>query len=179
MFYRSIQVFILLAIGIFGTVAAAAQGTDASSPLTPKSNEKDQAEGVRDMLEKMRIEKDKRDHAEMLKRGDEALNLSNELEKSLKANQNLTEKDLAKLETLEKLVKRIRGELGGGDDEDATERSKEARPADVVEGVKALRSVTLKLVDELKKTTRFSISAAAIQSSNAVLRLARFLRLWK
>jgi hypothetical protein len=34
-------------------------------------------------------------------------------------------------------------------------------------------------VDELKKTTRFSISAIAIQSSNTVLKLVRFLRLRK
>ena len=42
-----------------------------------------------------------------------------------------------------------------------------------------LKTSTAKLVDELKKTTRFSLSATAIQTSNAVLTVARFMRIRK
>jgi hypothetical protein len=45
--------------------------------------------------------------------------------------------------------------------------------------VKSFRAAAVGLFDELKKTTRFTISAAAIQSANAVVKLARFLRISK
>ena len=180
MFKRSIQIVIIFLVCTFGAAIAAAQGADGTSSIIPKRNEREQTEGVRDMLEKMRIEKEKKDHEEMLKRGQDALNLSSDLEKAVDSDQKLTGTDLEKLDKLERLVKRIRGELGGGDDdEESVEKQKEERPVDVVHGVKALRSVTLKLVDELKKTTRFTISAAAIRTTNAVLRLTRFLRFSK
>jgi hypothetical protein len=134
----------------------------------------------REQMEKLRIAKEKKEYEELLERGQQALRLSEELE----ASQQLTGEDVAKLESLEKIVKKIRGELGGRDDDgnvpDAeSEPDNEREPASlgVGDALKNLKDQTVKLVDELKKTTRFSISAAAIQSSNAVLRLTRFLRL--
>ena len=61
---------------------------------------------------------------------------------------------------------------------DPAEVQANARPKDVVDGFKVLRSNTIKLVDELNKTTRFTISAAAIQTTNTVLRITRFLKFW-
>ena len=45
------------------------------------------------------------------------------------------------------------------------------------EAVKSLRAMTVSMYDELKKTSRFTISAAAIESTNALLRITRFLRI--
>ena len=84
---------------------------------------------MREMLEKMRIEKDKKDHEEMIQRGQEALDLSDELEKAIESDQKLTQKDIEKLDTLEKLVKKIRSELGGGDDDDSADDAKSVRAA--------------------------------------------------
>jgi hypothetical protein len=55
----------------------------------------------------------------------------------------------------------------------------EPRPSTIEEAFRYLQSTTVKLVDELKKTTRFSISVIAIQSSNNVLKVIKFLRLRK
>ena len=116
-----------------------------------------------------------------MKRGDDALKLSEELENSFEKSDTLTTKDLEKLQELEKVVGKIRSELGGNDDDEDDDSSGPENNAkqSTAGAFKFLRDSTIKLVDELKKTTRFSISAAAIQSSNTVLRIARFLRLKK
>ena len=65
------------------------------------------------------------------------------------------------------------------DDPVAANSEDNPKPSNLEEGFKYLQSTTTKLVDELKKTTRFSISVVAIQTSNNVLKLVRFLRLKK
>jgi hypothetical protein len=49
----------------------------------------------------------------------------------------------------------------------------------VADAVNTLKETTATLFDELKRTSRFSISAAAIQSSNAAIKITRFLRFGK
>lgn len=190
MFPRIIQILIfvlfLTAASVFG------QNGDGTTPLFPRGNERDERpKSIREQLKKLQIEKDKKDHAAMLVRGDEALKISEELEVKANSNARLDAKDKEKLESLEKILKKIRSELGGDDDDDAestpqavsakpnvAEATPNTRPKDVVDGIKSLRSATVKLVDELQKTTRFTISAAAIQTTNAVLRITRVLRFW-
>lgn len=178
----SIRILVLLLFCAVGGIAVSAQTPGAIPSLNPRGEEKEEVpSGVRDMLKKLEIEKVKKDFEEMQKRGKQVLELSDDLEKSIKTNNQFTEKDRAKLETLEKLVKKIRGELGGSDDAepDKNDADFNKKPADVVEGLKFLRTSTIKLVEDLKKTTRFTVSLAAIQSSNAVLRLTRLLKFWK
>ena len=178
MFYRFSQIFLPLALICSLTLFASAQ--DTSGSILPKpSNDDDRPKSFRETLEKMRIEKEKRDYQEMLDRGAEVLKITEELEKTVEKSGNLTERDHAKVVSVEKLVKKIRGELGGDDEVDDKEARDEEQKSRLSPGeaVKSLRKATIALLDELKKTTRFSISAAAIQSSNAVLRVARFLKL--
>ncbi len=186
---RFAHISILLGIIlIFADICVAQQSADGNSSLYPDVKEKDkgdQPKSVREMLDKLRIEKEKKDYDTMLSRGEEALKISNQLEKAFETNTRLTEKDLAKLESLEKIVKKIRNELGGNeeddsaiyDDDSSTRQPRVERPNSLVEGFQSLKKTTVMLMDELRKTTRFTISAAAIQSTNSVLRIARFLRL--
>ena len=81
------------------------------------------------------------------------------------------------LDRLEKLASKIRDDLGGDGDGDDRFTADETPPADVRQGFIALKDSTEKLVKELKRTSRFTISAAAIQTSNAVIKFARFLRI--
>lgn len=136
------------------------------------------------MMAKLRSERDKKDHQDMLERGEQALRLANQLEAAFEQNKNLSPQDKARLESLEEVVEKIRKELGGnddGDDEDLSSQkpASDGKPSTMEDAFKFLRSTTVKLVDELKKTTRFSISAVAIQSSNNVLKIVKFLRLRK
>ncbi|MEO7674949.1 MAG: hypothetical protein ABIU09_12835, partial [Pyrinomonadaceae bacterium] len=128
------------------------------------------------MLTKQRVEREKKDHEDMLKRGDEAALLTKQLDTAFQQNRTFSQKDQQKLGELERIVTKIRKELGG-DDEDNNEMAavKETRPSTLQEAFDSLKDTTLKLVDELKKTSRFTVSAVAIQTSNSVLKLVKFL----
>ena len=135
------------------------------------------------MAVKQQISRRKKEHYELLKQGDEALKIADELETSFDKNQTFTSGDIQKLQELEKLANKIRQELGGNDEDDNPEISADGDENHARSSVGAafafLRDSTVKLVDELKKSTRFSISVAAIQASNTVVKFARFLRLKK
>ena len=133
---------------------------------------------IRETLEKMRIAKEKKDFDQMIARGDEVLKITEEIETAYERNGKLTQGEYSKIANVEKLVKKIREELGGdGDDGDKEEAElKRSRMMTAADAIKGLRKSTADLLEELKKTTRFSISATAIQTSNAVLRLAKFLK---
>jgi hypothetical protein len=82
------------------------------------------------------------------------------------------------------LVTKIRKNLGADDDEELEEMAKNAvaqpkAPSSLEQAFNELKDMTGILVEEVKKTTRFTISAMAIQTSNSVLKLVRFLRFRK
>ena len=184
--YLSKLVFIAVLLGI-GAVAVYSQPPDLpdASNRSGRQRKDDMPIGLREMIAKQKLEREKKEHEEMLERGDEALRLAKQLEMSFEQGKGITQQDKTRLESLEKVVTKIRKELGGDDDDAGPADPREARaedepkPSSVEEGFKYLQSMTVKLVDELKKTTRFSISAIAIQSSNTVLKLVRFLRFRK
>ncbi len=177
----SIRLLIILTIGTFSFAVAAGQATGGVPSLFPKPDDKnDGPNSVQEMLKKLEIEKDKKDFEQMQSRGKQALELSTELDKTVEAGNQLTEKDKAKLATLEKLVRKIRSDLGASDtDADDEEKAvAKDKPLSFAAGFKSLQSATVKLVGELEKTSRFTVSVTAIQTSNAVLRIAKFLKFW-
>jgi hypothetical protein len=169
MFSKSIQSIFLAALFLLSVVCVSAQ-MDASTP-NGKPREEELPKSVKENLAKGRIDQEKKDYAELLERGDEALKLSDELEKSFAANNHLNADDMKKVERLEKLVKKIRTELGGEDGEDEVQT-----PSNLENAFTTLKETTSKLVTELKNSTRWTISAVAIQSSNALLKVVKFLR---
>ncbi len=163
--------------------AASAQVMDIKGSTTAQSKEDndDRPKSFKETLVKMRIEKEKKDFEQMLDRGREALKLSEELERTYASYGRLAASDMNKLIEVEKLVKKIRSELGGNDDS-GDDKSVQPQRFEAVENgniFKSFRKTTSKLIDELQKTSRFTVSATAIQASNAVLKLARILRISK
>ena len=138
-----------------------------------------------ELLTKQQLSRRKKEYDEMLQRGEKAAKLSEELETSITNRESLSNEDIQKLQELEKLVLKIRDDLGGDDDAKESDPSKSASSAendarkDVPSAVKFIRDSTLKLFDELKRSTRFSISVIAVQTSNSVIRFARLLRIRK
>lgn len=137
----------------------------------------DDSKIVKDMLAKQQSEREKREHKELLDRGDKALALTESLERAFEKNEKITADDERKLADLENLVEKIRDDLGGDGDADDEPQPETARPKDLREGFIALKNTTEKLVSELKKTTRYSVSIVAIESTNALIKVVRFLRL--
>ena len=184
MFYKLFRILLIAALILTGCLYCFAQSDDARPSIfkTPGETDKDDGpHGIKETFVKMRIEKEKKEHDQMVERGEEVLKIAEKLEKAYAQKGRLTDEEKTQLADVERLGKKIRSDLGGSDDgedidnnEDEPAQTKPLSPADAI---KFLRSTTANLFDELKTSTRFTISAAAIQSSNAVIRLARFLRI--
>ncbi|HXG82535.1 MAG TPA: hypothetical protein VNI84_00785 [Pyrinomonadaceae bacterium] len=168
--------FIFIAFLFSSSIICVNAQTDASGSRAGQKEEL--PKGIKESLAKSRIEREKKDYEEMLRRGEEAAKLSEELDKSFIQNKSLTAEDRKKLERLEKLSKKIREELGGKDadkSENGGDDSDE-KAFSFSEAFDKLKNISAKLSGELKKTSRYTVSAVAIQSSNTVLKLVRFLR---
>lgn len=170
---------ILFAVAIFCGTGLTQVNVDNRTLIFDGPEKDDQPKSIKEQLIKMQIDKEKKNHDEMVARGEEAVKIAIELETSYGESGALTDKDIAKLDRVEKLVKKIRSELGGDDDDDAANAESTDRPSGkgfLAEAIDSLKSRSTALLDELKKTTRFTISAAAISTSNALLRITRVLR---
>lgn len=170
-FHLIFSVFLILG----ATVFANAQGAEASSRSGVPQKE-ELPSGIKESLAKQRIEREKKDYKEMLDRSEEALKLSEQLEKSYAQHNQFSSEDVKKLERLEKVVKKIRSEMGGGDD--GAEEDIE-KPSSIANALSSMKEGASKLVEELKKTSRYSVSVIAVQSSNALINVVQFLRFRK
>lgn len=181
--------FITLVFVFVAAISASAQG-DASTSSGRAPIKEDLPKNIQETLDKHKIEQAKKDHDEMIERGEEALKLSEELEKSVTNNNRLSPQDQAKLVRLEKITKKIRKELGGDDDDDEAIVEEtptgsveviavEEKPSALSSAIKKLQTTATKLVNELKKTSRFSVSVIAIQSSNSLLKILKFIKVSK
>ena len=107
MFFRFLQFIFLLSLISYASVCVSAQ-LDASTPSGRPRQEEDLPKSIKENLAKGRIEQEKKEYEELLKRGEEALKLAEDLETSFAANNQLSSEDFKKLERLEKIVKKIR-----------------------------------------------------------------------
>jgi len=163
-----------LSLAIVG-VNAQTDTTDASTP-SGKSNKEDYPKGIKESLAKSRIEREKKDYQELLQNGEEAVKLSESLKNTFAESNQISAEDRKKLDRLEKLAKKIRRELGANESDEADDDEK---PSSMLNAFKILQTSTGRLVEELKKTTRYSVSVVAIQSSNAFLKVIKFIRFEK
>ncbi|MBK8467209.1 MAG: hypothetical protein IPL32_15430 [Chloracidobacterium sp.] len=172
------RVILILSFFVLGVLTAFGQGADGK-PIFGNLNECESLErNLRGTCITLRIKREEKEHEEMLERAEEVLRLSDRLEKSFAQNGNLSQTDRAALEAVEKAVKKIRSELGGdGDDEKIDDILPAGKNASFADAVDTLKTFSASLVEELKKTSRLTISATAIQTSNAVLTVTRFLRI--
>ena len=130
-------------------------------------------EQIREKLTELCIERAKKDFQEMLKRSEEVAKLTKELQGSYSENKKFSKKDTKKLKRVEKLLKKIRSDLRADKDDNI----KEDQPKSIPDALKSLKDKTFNLLEELKKTSRYSISAIAIQSSNKVLKVSQIFTL--
>lgn len=172
---KLLQLVFLFLVMIFGALGVNAQVQDASSPDGRPRRQEDMPIGLKESMLKSRIEEEKKEYNEMLKRGEEAAKLSEELNKSFEQNQTLSAEDVKKLARLEKLVKKIRDDLGGEDDKEFDAN----KPSSMMTALKAVQENASTLLSALRKTTRLTISAVAIETSNTVLKLVKFIRFYK
>jgi K+/H+ antiporter YhaU regulatory subunit KhtT len=177
MLYKFIQLIFAAVFFSLAVVCINAQADTADTSTRGGANNKeDLPKGIKEMLARGRIEREKKDYEELLQNGEEAVELSESLEKTFAESNKFSAEDRKKLDRLEKLAKKIRRELGADESDDADDVEK---PTSMLNAFKILQTSTGKLVGELKKTSRYSVSVVAIQSSNAFLKIIKFIRFGK
>jgi hypothetical protein len=125
-----------------------------------------------EMLRRAEIRHEEESHREMVERADEAAQIGDEILASFKRNNSLTRDDLKKLERLEKLARKIRGGVGGSDDDQQLHDP----PGRIGGAVARLAELSGELKKCVSKTSRLVISAAVIERSNEVIELIRHIR---
>lgn len=163
---------------------AAAQATPASTPTpTPPvrsidgtmkggSDDTPLTTFEEELRAKRAIRMAEKDHEENLKRAREIAQIGKELNDSLKDKPVLDRDSLKKVERLEKLTKKVRGEAGGEDEEVEIPNRPADLPATLAQIAEASESLSKDVVD----TPRQVVSASVIGKANVLLELIKMVR---
>lgn len=113
-----------------------------------------------------------KERQENLERAREAAQLGSELQTAFLKNQTLGRIEIKKIERLEKLTRRIRGEAGGSDGEVTIENP----PQELGAALQRIAEMTEALRQGVEQTPRQVISALVIERANELLEIIRFVR---
>ena len=140
-----------------------AKNPDDSSPLTTFEEE---------IRAKREIKLAEKDHQQNLDRAHEIADIGKQLKESVSGKSTGDGDYLKKIERLEKLTKKIRGEAGG-DDQDVTIP---AQPKDLSSALTQIAETADALSKDVEKTPRRVVSASVICNANLLLELIRVAR---
>lgn len=174
MLFRILKVLFVFIVFMSCALVANAQISANTASGRPDDRE-EYPESFKESFAKMRLKEAEKEFNEMLGRSEEAAKLSDELYESYQHNQKLMPDDAKKVERLEKLVKKLRDDLGSESDEDKKNSSNNSLPS-FGDALKDIREKSSDLFSELKKRGRFTVSVVAVESSNTLLKLVRFVR---
>lgn len=154
------------------SLPAPAVDASATSPGIQRPQRSNLGSPEAEMLDRARIRHQEEKHQEIRERADEAARLGGQLRAAFEASQTFSREDFKKLDRVEKLVRKIRGAVGGSDDKVDSEEP----PAGLAQAVERLAALTSSLNEDVKKTSRLVVSGAVIERSNQLIELVRHLR---
>jgi len=144
-----------------GTVKS--PGSSDTTPLTTFEEE---------LRAKHAIKMAEKDHQENLDRAKEIAQIGKELRDGLKNQAGMDREYLKKIDRLEKLTKKVRGEAGGEDEEIEIAD----KPSDLAAAIKQVAERADALSKNVQKTPRQVVSASVIGDANVLLELIKLLR---
>lgn len=177
---------LLFCLAIFAVSCLAQQTPSARPTATPKpmipdmsaekSSNQDERAPLTTFEEEMRAKRNirlaEKEHEENMKRAQEVGQLAKDLQQLADTKDSLDRDDQKKVERLEKLAKKIRGEAGG-EEEEVTIVD---RPTDVKTALTQISKKAESLSKDVQNTPRQVVSASVIANSNVLLELIRLLR---
>src|SRR5688572_27396281 len=164
---------ILICGGVLLVPALARAQTPAPSQMDPSTTrERPLSEAEEEMRAKQAIKFAEKEHRENIDRAKEIANIGKEL-KAAASNAPLLSRDSEKkIERLEKLTRKVRGEAGGDDQEVELKN----RPRDLPSAMALVGEAAETLSKEVQNTPRQVVSAAVIENANVLLELIRLMR---
>ena len=175
-------IFIVLSLLFQSALVVAQRPSSTPPPLPPPPRPTDgQARPSEDrplstfeeeLKAKREIKLAEKDHEENLKRAREIAQLGKDLNESLKNKTSIDRVALKKIERLEKLTKKIRGEAGGEDEEVEIIN----RPTDISSAATQICEASESFSKNVLDTPRQVVSATVIGNANVLLELIKLLR---
>ena len=125
-----------------------------------------------EMRAKHAIKAAEKEHEENLDRAREIGQIGRELQECAKNAASLDRDFLKKVERLEKLTRKVRGEAGGEDEEVKLPK----RPTDAASAIAQLADASETLSKDVQNTPRQVVSASVIGNANVLLELIKIVR---
>lgn len=175
---KSIGLVLSILFALTGTKALAQSAEDQttgdsiqrqeqnSKKTSPLGNPEDE------MMARNAIKLDEHLRKEMLDRARDVADIASSVNGAFHQHQTLTGQEVKQLERMEKMTRKLRGDLGG---EEAPVEI-ENYPTTLAEGLEFLKKRTDALREGVEKTPRHVINASLIHCSNEVLDVVRFVR---
>jgi hypothetical protein len=125
-----------------------------------------------EMRAKHAIKVAEKEHEENLDRAREIAQIGKQLQQCAKNTAALDREFLKKVERLEKLTRKVRGEAGGEDEEVKLPK----QPTDVTSAITQLADASEILSRDVQNTPRQVVSASVIGNANVLLELIKIVR---
>ena len=126
-----------------------------------------------EMNTRILIEREENAHRKILETANQVGDLTSEIHKDYVERGNLSDGDFKKLNTVEKLAKRILDHVGG---ERVDERAANNEELSMASAVEHLSTTGASIKKNIITNTRFVVSASVIADSNELIHLAQFIR---
>ena len=157
-----------------------AMSVSAQTPPVPAGSTTDKRSGdsgplttfEEEIRAKRMIHMAEKEHEENLKRAREISQLGQDLKECVKTKANFDRDNAKKLDRLEKLTKKIRGEAGGGDDDVQIIDV----PSDIPSAISLIADNAELLSKDVQNTPRQVVSASVIDRANVLLELVKIVR---
>ena len=181
---KTIQLKALVAFGVLLFCSLAVTGQSSSTPkpaprppdaAADRSSSEDHGPLTtfeEEIRAKRLIKLAEKEHQDNLNRAREVSQLGQDLKAGLKTRSSLDREDTKRVDRLEKLTKKIRGEAGGEDDDVQLPNA----PSDIPSLVSQIAENADLLSKDVEKTPRQVVSASVIDRANVLLQLVRILR---
>ena len=171
----SVLFFVLLFCSSLAIAQVPAQPRPSPTPTqgtTKNPDEPPLTTFEEELRAKRAIKLAEKDHEENLKRAREIAELGKELHDTLKDKAVLDRDSLKKVERLEKLTKKVRGEAGGEDEQVEIPN----RPSDLSAAVTQMAEASESLSKNVIDTPRQVVSASVIDKATVLLELIKVVR---
>jgi hypothetical protein len=173
-------IFILLYTpGPYAPVAFAQSPNQAPRPSDTKSSARNHRDDDQestlpeDMRIKMAIAREEDEYKKTLEDVEKLSGLSDQIAKAYVERKQLSADDVKKLNTIEKLAKRVLSHAGG---EEVGNKPGSVEQLGLADAIDKLNSAAANIKKDMKAETRFVVSATVIANSNEVINLARLIR---
>jgi hypothetical protein len=177
---RSTFRLVLILLAFLSSFHIAIAQRPSSTPLPPvkpidgqdRTEERPLTTFEEEIRAKREIKLAEKDHEENLDRAREISQIGKELQNNLKGKSAIDRDSLKKIERLEKLTKKVRGEAGGDDEEVEIVD----RPTDIASAAIQIAEASEALSKAVINTPRQVVSASMIGNANVLLELIKLLR---